>query len=184
MSNTSPVNQTNFHLVKFLGFVVSALIQRRKQVSMHLFVSQLICTSIHQPTANYVSCYIMTSFHSRLIPDSFHSRTIFLYSYQYQMQQEHLYKICSDKKRQSVEQTKLYPILKTIIHFIHLSVSERYNSCYKTAGIKSNFIRKVSSCTIIGLLFISNSIIVQLSDTARMQHIDNNMNQQTDRQTD
>lgn len=151
---------------------------------MHLFVSQLICTSIHQPTANNVSCYIMTSFHSRLIPDSFHSRTIFLYSYQYQMQQEHLYKICSDEKRQSVGQTKLHPILKTIIHFIHLSVSERYNSCYKTAGIKSNFIRKVSSCTIIGLLFISNSIIVQLSDTARMQHIDNNMNQQTDRQTD
>lgn len=162
MSSTSPWSDkfSNFFFnSNFLAFLICTYIKKRT-VSMHLFVSQLICTSIHQPTANNVSCYIMTSFHSRLIPDSFHSRTIFLYSYQYQMQQEHLYKICSDKKRQSVGQTKLYPILKTIIHFIHLSVSERYNSCYKTTGIKSNFIRKVSSCTIIGLLFISNSIIL------------------------
>lgn len=89
-------------------------------------VSQSVNLYIHQPTANHVSRYIMTSFYSCLIPDSFLGRTIFLQSYQYQMQQEHLYTKSALTKRRTVKQTKLYPILKTIIHFIHLSVSERY----------------------------------------------------------
>lgn len=101
MSSTSPWSDkfSNFFFnSNFLAFLICTYIKKRT-VSMHLFVSQLICTSIHQPTANNVSWYIMTSFHSHLIPDSFHSRTIFLYSYQYQMQQEHLYKICFDQKK-------------------------------------------------------------------------------------
>lgn len=91
-----------------------------------LSVNQSVNLYIHQPTANNVSCYIMTSFYSCLIPDSFLGRIIFLLSYQYQMQQEHLYTKSALTKRRTVKQTKLYPILKTIIHFIHLSVSERY----------------------------------------------------------
>lgn len=102
----------------------------KKKTSFHAplrqSVSQSVNLYIHQPTANHVSRYIMTSFYSCLIPDSFLGRTIFLQSYQYQMQQEHLYTKSALTKRRTVKQTKLYPILKTIIHFIHLSVSERY----------------------------------------------------------
>lgn len=67
-----------------------------------LSVSQSVNLYIHQPTANNVSRYIMTSFYSCLIPDSFLGRTIFLQSYQYQMQQEHLYTKSALTKRRTV----------------------------------------------------------------------------------
>lgn len=121
---------SSFYLTEFLGFFFFWYLHLYKEDNKFSCTSLSVCQSvnlyIHQPTANHVSCYIMTSFYSCLIPDSFLGRTIFLQSYQYQMQQEHLYTKSALTKRRTVKQTKLYPILKTIIHFIHLSVSERY----------------------------------------------------------
>lgn len=118
---------SSFYLTEFLGFFFFGICTYiKKKTSFHAPLCQSVNLYIHQPTANNVSRYIMTSFYSCLIPDSFLGRTIFLQSYQYQMQQEHLYTKSALTKRRTVKQTKLYPILKTIIHFIHLSVSERY----------------------------------------------------------
>lgn len=91
-----------------------------------LSVSQSVNLYIHQPTANHVSCYIMTSFYSCLIqtPSSVEqfsckatsikcSKNIYIQNLNWQ-------------KDRQLNRQKLYPILKTIVHFIHLSVSERY----------------------------------------------------------
>lgn len=107
---------SSFYLTEFLGFFFFGICTYiKKKTSFHAPLCQSISQSvnlyIHQPTANHVSCYIMTSFYSCLIPDSFLGRTIFLQSYQYQMQQEHLYTKSALTKRQTVKQTKIvsYP---------------------------------------------------------------------------
>lgn len=128
---------------------------------MHLFVSQLICTSIHHLTANNVSCYIMTSFHSCLTVFQTPSTVeqFFCKATSIKCSKNIYTKSALTKKdSQSDRQNCILFLRQSFISSIFLSL--RDNSCYKTAGIKSNFIRKVSSCTIIGLLFISNSIIV------------------------
>lgn len=100
-----------FDRISWLFFFFGICTYIKKTTSFHAPLCQSVNLYIHQLTANNVSRYIMTSFYSCLIPDSFLGRTIFLQSYQYQMQQEHLYTKSALTKRQTVKQTKIvsYP---------------------------------------------------------------------------
>lgn len=122
---------SSFYLTEFLGFFFFGICTYiKKTTSFHAplcqSVSQSVNLYIHQPTANHVSCYIMTSFYSCLIqtPSSVEqfsckatsikcSKNIYIQNLNWQ-------------KDRQLNRQKLYPILKTIVHFIHLSVSERY----------------------------------------------------------